>query len=81
MVKKYHGRSIKMQTKKHSHYEVLTNQILGIVIGWLIVYFIFPLMGVETNYIHATASTVIFFISSYIRSYTVRRLFNKVTHG
>ena len=70
-----------MQTKKHSHLEVMTNQISGIVIGWLIVYFIFPLMGAETTATHATASTAMFFVASYIRSYTIRRLFNKVQHG
>lgn len=67
-----------MQTKKHSHYEILTNQIVGIIIGWLLVYFVFPLMGVETTATQATISTVIFFVVSYLRGYLIRRLFNRM---
>ena len=71
------------QSKKNSHYEVLANQIAGIIIGWLIVYFIFPLLeklGLDQFGI-ATASTVIFFITSYARSYTIRRISNRLLHG
>ena len=66
-----------MQSKNQSHLEVTTNQILGIVGGWLIVYFIFPLFDYLSQSLVATISTIIFFIWSYIRSYTVRRYFNK----
>jgi uncharacterized membrane protein len=65
-----------MQSKKHSHYEIATNMIAGLIIGWLIVFLVFPLIGVETTAAHATASSVIFFIASYLRSYVIRRLFN-----
>ena len=70
-----------MQSKKHTHYEVITNQTVGIILGWSIVFFIFPFMGMESTVTTATASTVIFFISSYVRSYTIRRIFNRLTHG
>ena len=66
-----------MQNRKQSHLEVTTNQILGIVGGWLIVYFLFPLFDYLSQSLVATISTIIFFIWSYIRSYTVRRYFNK----
>ena len=66
-----------MQTKKQSHLEVTINQILGIIGGWLIVYFIFPLFDYLNQSLVATISTIIFFIWSYIRSYLVRRYFNK----
>ncbi|WP_434481303.1 DUF7220 family protein [Sulfurovum zhangzhouensis] len=36
-----------MQSKKHSHLEALTNQVLGIAIGWSLVYFAFPIIGLE----------------------------------
>ena len=65
-----------MQSKKQSHLEVTTNQILGIIGGWLIVYFIFPLFDYLSQSLVATISTIIFFIWSYIRSYLVRRYFN-----
>ena len=65
-----------MQTKKQSHLEVTTNQILGIIGGWLIVYFIFPLFDYLSQSLVATISTIIFFIWSYTRSYIIRRVFN-----
>ena len=65
-----------MQTKYQSHLEVTTNQILGIIGGWLIVYFIFPLFDYLSQSLVATISTIIFFIWSYTRSYIIRRVFN-----
>jgi uncharacterized membrane protein YfcA len=67
-----------MQSKKKSHLEVIVNQISGIIFGWLIVYFIFPLIGVPVTAAQTTISTVIFFISSYSRMYIIRRIFNKL---
>jgi uncharacterized membrane protein YfcA len=69
-----------MQTKKRTHLEVLTNQISGIVIGWLIVYFILPLIGIPFTPAQASLTTVIFFIASYTRMYFIRRIFNWIDH-
>ena len=66
-----------MQSKLKSHLEVSINQILGIIGGWLIVYYLFPLFDYLSQEIVATISTIIFFIWSYLRSYLVRRYFNK----
>ena len=68
------------QSKKHSHYEITTNQVLGIAIGWMIVYFIFPLLKNLTPAELATVSSAMFFASSYTRSYAVRRFFNMIAH-
>ena len=65
-----------MQTKKDSHKEVLLNQIIGIIGGWCIVYFLFPLFDDLEQSLVATISTIIFFIWSYLRSYGLRRYFN-----
>lgn len=65
-----------MQTKKQTHIEVTVNQVLGIVIGWSIVYFLFPLFAHLEQAVVATIASFIFFISSYARSYLVRRFFN-----
>jgi len=67
-----------MQSKKMSHLEIITNQVAGIAIGWLIVYTVFPLFGVQTTATDATISTVIFFFASYTRAYTIRRIFNYI---
>ena len=70
-----------MQSKKHSHYEITTNQIVGIALGWMIVYFIFPLLKELNQFELATISSCMFFVSSYMRSYIIRRVFNKIATG
>jgi len=65
-----------MQSKRHSHYEVLSNQVVGIMGGWLIVMFLFPLFDHLLQHWVATVSSVIFFTWSYVRSYALRRYFN-----
>lgn len=64
------------QSKKDSLIEVLSNQIIGIIGGWLIVYFLFPLFDNLPQEQIATVSTVIFFAWSSLRSYVLRRFFN-----
>jgi len=67
-----------MQSKKYSHYEIITNQIVGVGIGWSIVYFIFPLMGLHPTATDATLSSAMFFVASYTRAYVIRRIFNRI---
>ncbi len=62
-----------MQSRLESFIEVLHNQWIGIVTGWMIVYFIFPLFQHLPQHWVATISTVLFFISSGIRTYILRR--------
>lgn len=78
MVTRYGRVCILKQSKKHSHYEIITNQIAGIVIGWCLVYFAFPLMGVVVSVEQASVSTVMFFCASYGRAYVIRRIFNRI---
>ncbi len=66
------------QSKKHTHYEVLTNQVLGITYGWLVVFFIFPYLNGLSQAVLATVSSGIFFVGSYARAYGVRRYYEKV---
>ena len=65
-----------MQTRKQSHIEILTNQVIGIIGGWLIVYLLFPLFDHLPQAYVATISSVLFFVWSYARSYALRRFFN-----
>ena len=65
------------QPKKHSHYEIIVNQIAGIIIGWCLVFYIFPFIGVEVNATQASLSSMMFFMASYTRAYVIRRIFNK----
>jgi len=66
------------QSKKHSHYEIISNQIAGIVIGWCLVYFVFPLMGMTVSIEQASMSSLMFFGASYSRAYAIRRIFNRI---
>ncbi len=63
--------------KKMMHQEVLTNQILGVIVGWLVIYLIYPILIPLGPATMATLSTVIFFSISYIRMYLVRNYFRK----
>ena len=65
-----------MQSKSKSHLEVITNQVVGVIIGWVVVYFVFPYLDYPQE-IKATISSLIFFVMSYIRSYSIRRIFNE----
>jgi uncharacterized membrane protein YfcA len=65
-----------MQACKQSHTEILTNQVVGICGGWLIVYLLFPLFDHLPQAQVATISSCIFFVWSYARSYAIRRFFN-----
>lgn len=66
-----------MQTRKQSHTEILTNQVIGVIGGWLIVYLLFPLFDYLAQGYVATISSVLFFVWSYTRSYIIRRVFNR----
>ena len=60
------------------HYEVTLNQVVGIVTGYLIVYFAFPFFDHLPQSQVASISTGLFFVSSYLRSYVIRRLFEMI---
>jgi len=72
---------MKRQTKKEIHKEVITNQILGIAYGWLVVYLVFPYLQTLSQFWLATVSSIIFFIGSYTRAYLVRRYYDIKKHG
>lgn len=63
---------------KKIHKEVIANQILGIIIGWCIVYFLFPLFDDLEQSLVATISTVLFFVASYVRIYIIRSYYGKL---
>jgi uncharacterized protein YacL len=69
-----------MQSNNHTHIEVLLNQIIGIIIGWLIVYLLFPLFDLLPQWEVATISSILFFVSSYARSYFIRRSYEYLSH-
>lgn len=69
-----------MQSKKMSIIETLTGIILGLVTSFLIQIIIYPLLGIKVSLNQNVLITIVFFIASFIRSYLVRRLFNKINY-
>ena len=73
-----------MLRDKVIHYEVLANQITGLMIGYVVTVFItFPMISTKA-YSESTVgftTTTIFFILSYIRTYTIRYIFKRIYDG
>ena len=57
------GKGFFMQSKKMSFYESLSNTVLGLVIGFCVVYFAFPWIGVPTTATDALLSNAMFFVN------------------
>lgn len=66
-----------MQTRKHSLYESLINVAIGYGISLASLFIIFPLMGIESSGTKNLIITFYFTVISILRSYILRRWFNK----
>lgn len=63
------------QTKKYSIYESITNVVAGLVLSFLTQLWIYPFCGIKVNIAQNIFITVIFFVISFLRGYTIRRIF------
>lgn len=71
-----------MQTKKESHKEAVVNQVIGLALGWFVVYLFYPYLAYNLSPVmFASVSSVIFFVLSYARIYIIRRFFNGRSYG
>ena len=66
-----------MQSKKGSLAESFVNICIGITIGFLSNIIVLPAFGYNVTLSDATAISLVFTVISFIRSYSVRRVFNK----
>ena len=66
-----------MQTKLQSMIESWVNILVGYVLALLAQIIIFPLYGMEVNLSGNLQIGTIFTVLSMIRSYSLRRIFNK----
>jgi hypothetical protein len=66
-----------MQSKKQSFIESLTNIAIGYTISLLSLFIIFPVLGIESSTNKNILITCYFTVISMIRSYCIRRWFNK----
>lgn len=65
------------QSKRQSLIEAITNTTVGFGISLLSISIILPLMGFETSTGQNITLTVYFTLISIVRSYILRRIFNK----
>jgi len=66
-----------MQSKKGSHAESATNIAIGITIGFISNIIVLPAFGYDVTIKDATMISLVFTAISYVRSYCIRRIFNK----
>lgn len=71
---------MKSQSKKMSILESITNTVIGLLTSFYIQLLIFPIFGIHVTTGTNIKITAIFFIVSFIRSYTTRRIFNKINN-
>lgn len=65
------------QTKSMSLVESITNVSIGFVVALATQLIVFPIFGLEVSMIDNLGIAVIFTVVSIVRSYLIRRLFNK----
>jgi len=65
------------QSKLHSFIEALTNLIVGNVLAIIIQLIIFPLYGIPVTLFQVFQISIIFTLAGFVRSYILRRIFNK----
>ena len=67
-----------MQTKKQSLSVSVTNVLIGLIVALMAQIAIFPLFGIYVSTSDNIAIAALFTVVSLIRSYLVRRYFNKI---
>ena len=65
------------QSRRMSLVEVATNYAIGIALSWLITYYLMPVWGFEQSVSAASWATAVYTVASVVRTYAVRRVFNK----
>lgn len=66
-----------MQSKKQSLLESFVNIFVGFIISFASTFLIFPLVGFESTSSKNLIITIFFTVISFLRSYILRRIFNK----
>jgi hypothetical protein len=66
-----------MQSKKQSIIESVTNTVIGLVTSFIIQIIIYPLLNIPVSLNQNIIITFVFFASSVLRGYLIRRYFNK----
>ena len=67
------------QLRRHSALEAVTNVIVGFGVSVLANVFVLPAFGLPVSLSQATGIGVVFTFISLVRSYVLRRVFNRFT--
>jgi hypothetical protein len=68
-----------MQRKLHSAIEAIVNVMVGYCVATLATWFILPLFGYRVSVSDAFGISALFTVVSIVRSYALRRVFNRLT--
>ena len=68
-----------MQRKKHSAFEAIANVVVGYLVSVLANMFVLPLFGYDVTVADSFTIGLAFTAISLVRSYILRRAFNKLT--
>ena len=66
-----------MQSKLESLYEAVINTFIGFVIAFISQLIFFPIVGIEATLGQNVLLTILFTLVSIVRTYIIRRYFNK----
>ncbi len=69
---------MKAQSKRMSMIETATNVVVGLAISYSVQLVVFPWFGIHISHSTNASITAIFFVASLVRSYTIRRVFNRL---
>lgn len=69
------------QTKRHSLIEALFNVLIGYGISCAANMVVMPMYGYQISTSEAMSMGLIFTVISIVRSYALRRLFNRITYA
>lgn len=67
-----------MQTRTLSAVEAISNTSSGFFISWALTMVILPVFGFDVLIHQALGLTLIYTVTSVLRNYTIRRIFNKL---
>ena len=66
------------QSRRHSALESVLNILIGIGVAYSVQLIVFPWFGIFISHTEHIGISLIFTLVSFVRSYLVRRLFNKL---
>lgn len=72
------SKDLVMQSKKKSFYEAVANVVVGYCFAIIAQIIIFPFFGMNPRLAENLIIGVIFTIVSLVRSYALRRIFNRI---